>query len=480
MLPSGLVPRGARRVLALVLVALAALLPAPARAQTPCPDPCDSLPALIRRMDRWLQAHEADGVTMDWRWSVSPSEEIRQTVVCQTLAYVELYRLVPSARLLEDVRDHAGYMLDHLAEIRSYTPFDGMLGYALLGAWDVTRDVRFLSGANSVVNELLAIPTSQCVLNGGLMLALATAKDAQLFGDAVAAAKSHDIVAQLVPYQNGDGSFPHWCYGSRDIHYTGWMSMELIHLGWLMPDDTLIAPILAGTTSFLEGRIAPDGRSIYEQSCGIGCTQYYYSRASGCAYDYDTRGWTVEPEYCALAFDHAGSSQYAPAMSFLLSIEKNGVFADLYDYWPPSSDPEYPWTIADSSAVCSSIIFWALTTEATDRAVRGIPLRLVLDDTADRPPEGPADLPLVVEPNPAPGACAIRFGLAAAGPTTLAIYDVTGRRVRTLRSGWSPPGRALERWDGRDDAGRALPPGAYFARLAVGGRAQARRIALVR
>ncbi len=466
--------------LALLVGALAALAPvaSPARAQAPCPVPCDSLAPLIRRVDAWLQRHEVDGVTMDWRYSVSPSEEIRQTVVCQLLAYVELERLVPSARLLQDVTEHADFMLARLDSIRSHGPFDGMLGYSLLGAYDVTHEARFLEAGTVVTQELLAIPTSQCVLNGGLMVAMAAAEYAHLTGDAAARQKSADIVAQLVPYQNADGSFPHWCYGSRDIHYTGWMSMEMIHLERLMPGDPNLAPILASATTFLEGRIAPDGRSVYEQSCGPGCTEYYYSRASGCSYDYDTRGWTVEPEYCALAFDHAGSSQYGPALDFLLSIEKDGVFADQYDYWPPPSDPEYPWTIADSSAVCTSIIFWALATEATDRVERGIPVHLTLD--VPGPPPGAADLPLVVEPNPVRGACVLRFGLAAGARVALAIYDAAGRRVRTLVSGPLPAGPALAAWDGRDDEGRALRAGAYFARLEVAGRVSSRRAVLLR
>jgi hypothetical protein len=462
------------------LVALLAFAAPAHAAGAPCPDPCDSMPALVRRMDRWLQAHEADGVTMDWRYSVSPSEEIRQTVVCQTLGYAELQRLAPSPRLRQDVLDHAGYMLERLGEIRSYTPFDGMLGYALFEAYEVTHEPRFLSGALSVTNQLMTIPTEQCVLNGGLMLAMATAKLAQLTGSPAAAQKSSAIVAQLVPYQNADGSFPHWCVGSRDIHYTGWMCMEMIHLGWLMPGDTLLAPMLARATTFLEGRVAPDGSSVYEESCGVGCTNYYYSRASGCPYDYDSRGWTVEPEYLALAFDHGGSTKYADALSFLLSIEKDGVFADQYGWWPPPDDPEYPWTIEDSSAVCSSIIFWALATEATDRVRRGVPLHLVLDDTAALPPEAPADRALVVTPNPARGGCTLRFALAAGGNVTITLHDVAGRRLRTLRSGWFPAGPTALRWDGTDAAGSPLPAGVYLARLAAPGHTDGCRVVLVR
>jgi hypothetical protein len=402
-------------------------------------------------------------------------------VVCQVLAYAELYRLAPRPRLRLEVMEHADFLLGRLEEIRSHTPFDGMLAYSLLAAHEATGEPRFLTAGSQMVGDLLAIPTRQCVLNGGLMVAMATAQYWRLTGSAAAEQKTHDILAQLAPYQNPDGSFPHWCPGSRDIHYTGWMSMELIHIQRML-DDPHIAPILERATHFLEGRIAPDGRAIYQEPCpgDPGCTRYYYSRATGCGFDYDTRGWTVEPAYCVLAFDHAGSSQHPPAMRFLLSLENGGTFPDLYGYWPPPDDPEYPWTIADTSVVNMSIIFWALTTAMTDRALRGAMLDSWLDDEPVPPPATLAARTLDIQPNPAPGPCALAFTLAEPAAVTLVVYDAGGRRVRVLESGALPAGKRTTRWDGRDAAGRAAPNGVYFARLHAGGRVEARRFVLVR
>jgi hypothetical protein len=266
-------------VLVGLLLALAVLARPPAAGAAGWDDP---LAPLVQRMDRYLQLYQADGVTMDWRYSVSPSEEIRQTVVCQLLAYVELYRLYPRTRLWLEVTRHADFMLGRLADIRSHSPFDGMLAYSLLGAYETTRQTRFLDAGSEITQEMLAIPTSQCVLNGGLMVAMATAEYARLTGSTVATQKTHDIIAQLVPYQNADGSFPHWCFGSRDIHYTGWMAMELLHLRRMIADPH-IDPFLASMNAFLEGRIDGAGMSVYQQPCGTGCTEYYYSRATGCS-----------------------------------------------------------------------------------------------------------------------------------------------------------------------------------------------------
>ena len=447
----------------------------------------DPLAPMIRRIDHYLQEFQVDGVTMDWRYSVIPSEEIRQTVVCQLLAYVELSRLDPRTRLRVEIVRHADFLLGRLDEVRSFGVFDGMLAYSLLGAYEITHQARFFDAGTSMMGDLLAIPTSQCVMNGGLMLAMATAKYAQLTGDAPALQKTRDILAQLVSAQNADGSFPHWCLGSRDIHYTAWMAMELIHIGRLL-DDPHIAPFLSTMSAFLEGRIAPDGRAIYQEPCpGVpDCTLYYYSRATGCGYDLDSRGWTVEPAYCALLFDQQGSPKYPPVMAFLDSLEDGGTVADLYGYWPPPSDPEYAWTTADTSVVCMSIILWTLSTTVADRVERGVPVDLVLDDlidTTDTTPEPPAvyeTTPLTVEPNPAPDGCVLRFSLAAPGRGSLTVFDAGGRKVRVLESGDLAGGRHGPRWDGRDDEGRALPEGIYFAHLRLGPRVQTRRIALLR
>ena len=447
----------------------------------------DPLAPMIRRIDHYLQEFQVDGVTMDWRYSVIPSEEIRQTVVCQLLAYVELSRLDPRTRLRVEIVRHADFLLDRLDEIRSFGPFDGMLAYSLLGAYEITHEQRFLDAGSLMMNDLLVIPTSQCVLNGGLMVAMATAEYWRLTGDAQAQQKTHDIVAQLVPYQNADGSFPHWCWGSRDIHYTGWMATELIHIGRMVADPH-IEPFLSTMSTFLEGRIAPDGRAIYEEPCpGVpNCTLYYYSRATGCGYDLDSRGWTVEPAYCALLFDRQGSPKYQPAMTFLDSLEDGGTIADLYGYWPPPSDPEYPWTIADTSVVCMSINLWVLSTAVADRVERGVPVDLVLDDLIDTiatPPDPPVvyeTRPLAVGPNPAPGSCVLRFSLAAPRQGSLTVFDASGRRVRTLESGDFARGVHATRWDGRDDAGRTMPEGIYFAHLRLDHGAQTRRITLLR
>jgi hypothetical protein len=64
-------------------------------------------------------------------------------------------------------------------------------------------------------------------------------------------------------------------------------------------------------------------------------------------------------------------------------------------------------------------------------------------------------------------------------PVSLSIYDVQGRRVRTLDLGQVDPGPVIARWDGRADDGRLARPGSYFARFILGSRAVSRRLVVL-
>src|SRR5262249_41361533 len=68
-------------------------------------------------------------------------------------------------------------------------------------------------------------------------------------------------------------------------------------------------------------------------------------------------------------------------------------------------------------------------------------------------------------PNPFRGRTALRFGLSRAGNVQLELFDVSGRRVRSLVSGALPVGEHTAAWNGRDEGGNAVRPGVYFVRL---------------
>lgn len=83
-------------------------------------------------------------------------------------------------------------------------------------------------------------------------------------------------------------------------------------------------------------------------------------------------------------------------------------------------------------------------------------------------------------PNPFNPMTTIPFTLESAGRVQLAIYDVHGGCVRTLIDGARDAGPQGVVWDGRDDTATAVASGVYFVRLRAGGRAESRRLVLLK
>jgi hypothetical protein len=85
-------------------------------------------------------------------------------------------------------------------------------------------------------------------------------------------------------------------------------------------------------------------------------------------------------------------------------------------------------------------------------------------------------------PNPFRLTTTIEFVVpeGASGTTALQVFDVSGRLVRRLAEGTHGPGRHAIEWDGRDDAGTALPSGIYFYRMEVRGETRTRKLVLAR
>lgn len=84
-------------------------------------------------------------------------------------------------------------------------------------------------------------------------------------------------------------------------------------------------------------------------------------------------------------------------------------------------------------------------------------------------------------PNPLGGGTTIGFEVPNGGADTrLDIYDVEGRLVRTLVSGWQEEGARSVRWDTRDRSGAQVAAGIYFCRLRAAGLEATRTVAVVR
>jgi hypothetical protein len=73
-------------------------------------------------------------------------------------------------------------------------------------------------------------------------------------------------------------------------------------------------------------------------------------------------------------------------------------------------------------------------------------------------------------PNPTSGEVTLSLELPSPGQVEVGIFDLGGRRVRTLHRGPAEAGMLHMKWDGRDASGRTAAAGLYFVRAFQAGR----------
>ena len=83
-------------------------------------------------------------------------------------------------------------------------------------------------------------------------------------------------------------------------------------------------------------------------------------------------------------------------------------------------------------------------------------------------------------PNPFSCVTSIQYLLPEDGWVRLCIYDISGRKVRTLVDKFERAGYKVTRWYGDDDNGHKVPPGTYFCRFESGSHQITRKLVLVR
>jgi len=101
-------------------------------------------------------------------------------------------------------------------------------------------------------------------------------------------------------------------------------------------------------------------------------------------------------------------------------------------------------------------------------------------DLTSVPPQVPPPSLLAAWPNPFNPRVTVAFHLDAPARGEVAMYDLAGRRVRTLAGGELPAGETRLVWDGRDHRGREMPSGTYLCRLRAGGRTATLKLNLAR
>jgi hypothetical protein len=91
-------------------------------------------------------------------------------------------------------------------------------------------------------------------------------------------------------------------------------------------------------------------------------------------------------------------------------------------------------------------------------------------------PPPPDRLRITASPNPFQLETRIAFMAEIAGEVDVAVFDVLGRRVRSLHRGFVEPGSYVWTWDGRNDQGHPAVAGPYFIRVLDSGGPVAARV----
>jgi len=75
-----------------------------------------------------------------------------------------------------------------------------------------------------------------------------------------------------------------------------------------------------------------------------------------------------------------------------------------------------------------------------------------------------------VFPNPFQSSTNLQFTLLKGGQCEALIYDLNGRKVKTLMNAFTPPGNYRMRWHGDSDYGNDAPPGIYIIAIQIDGQ----------
>lgn len=132
--------------------------------------------------------------------------------------------------------------------------------------------------------------------------------------------------------------------------------------------------------------------------------------------------------------------------------------------------------------------FVASATGSLDAISADLGIDLVFQGTpnvgkAGMDPAEPASLRTFLNsgsPNPSTTGAKIEFGVDQRMHVSLGVFNIAGRRVRQLEDAALAAGTYEREWDGRDDRGRAVAAGVYFARLEAGIKVISEKIVLAK
>jgi len=99
----------------------------------------------------------------------------------------------------------------------------------------------------------------------------------------------------------------------------------------------------------------------------------------------------------------------------------------------------------------------------------------------DAPYVGPTTLAFgPPSPNPFRGTMDMEYSVATSGYARIEVFDVAGRKVRTLLGRYMTSGSHVISWDGTNEAKDHVSAGIYFVRLVSGSNVAIQRVVLLR
>lgn len=197
------------------------------------------------------------------------------------------------------------------------------------------------------------------------------------------------------------------------------------------------------------------------------------ARDSACAIDVDgsgnvyvtgeTQSDGIEKDYATVKYDSLG----------------NEVWVRMYDGPISESDAARAIAIDDSGYVYVTGTSYDGGAYKDFVTIKYIQSSDVEDENGAR--ERPSEFALSQNyPNPFNQSTKIEFALRKSGFVSLILYDLLGRKVRTLVSERLIPGYKSVLWDGKNDSGDDVASGIYFYQLKVGDFSETKKLVLLK
>ncbi len=191
-------------------------------------------------------------------------------------------------------------------------------------------------------------------------------------------------------------------------------------------------------------------------------------------------GNTLGIEWIAIDNDAVDS------VSVWLSVNAGADFTRLFSNEPNDSLCEWVIPMMDADSCVIKVVAWDPSLNSGEGISEGyfsIKDQTAVGDDEEEEEETPVYVTGLEQnyPNPFNGVTNIAYTLSEAGIVDLRVYDTAGRLIRTLETGATrESGRHVTGWNGKDNSGRAVTSGVYFAKISTGKFRQTRKMVYLR